>query len=284
MIERQFDTTQRPGARIAIGDGFEAMGSDLQDDPTVTPRAPAQMRPPRMDALAVLPVFFKLGGKRAVLAGGGEPAAWKAELLSAAGASVDVYAPEVSLEMRAVADAPPVGTITVHERRWAAEDLAGAAIAIGAITDDAEGAAFFEAARAAGVPVNIVDRPELCEFQFGSIVNRSPLVVAISTDGAAPVFGQAIRSRIEALLPQGFKRWAEAARRWRREGERLGRTIAERRRFWELFTERALNDSAKSPLTRSAMRSSHKPMPRAPTTYRVGLYRLWAQGRAIRSC
>jgi uroporphyrin-III C-methyltransferase/precorrin-2 dehydrogenase/sirohydrochlorin ferrochelatase len=200
-----------------------------------------------MDALAVLPVFFKLGGKRAVLAGGGEPAAWKAELLSAAGASVDVYAPEVSLEMRAVADAPPVGTITVHERRWAAEDLAGAAIAIGAITDDAEGAAFFEAARAAGVPVNIVDRPELCEFQFGSIVNRSPLVVAISTDGAAPVFGQAIRSRIEALLPQGFKRWAEAARRWRREGERLGRTISERRRFWELFTERALNDSGEEP-------------------------------------
>lgn len=202
-----------------------------------------------MDALAVLPVFFKLGGKRAVLAGGAEPAAWKAELLSATGAHVEVYAADVSQEMRAVAAAPPAGRITLHERRWQPDDLAGAAIAIGAITDDEEGAAFFAAARAAGVPVNVVDRPELCEFQFGSIVNRSPLVVAISTDGAAPVFGQAIRSRIEALLPKGFKRWAEAAKAWRREGERLGRSIAERRRFWELFTERALNDAGGEPTT-----------------------------------
>lgn len=223
------------------------MANDIQNDPTVTPRAPAPTRPARMDPLAVLPVFFKLGGKRAVLAGGGEPAAWKAELLSACGAHVEVFAGEISQEMRAVAAAPPAGSITLQERQWQPADISGAAIAIGAITDDEEGAAFFAAARAAGVPVNVVDRPELCEFQFGSIVNRSPLVVAISTDGAAPVFGQAIRSRIEALLPKGFKRWAQAAKAWRREGERLGRTIAERRKFWELFTERALNDATAVP-------------------------------------
>jgi uroporphyrin-III C-methyltransferase/precorrin-2 dehydrogenase/sirohydrochlorin ferrochelatase len=223
------------------------MANDIQNDSEVTLRGPAPTRPARMDALAVLPVFFKLGGKRAVLAGGGEPAAWKAELLSACGAQVEVFAEDISQEMRAVAAAPPAGSITLYERRWQPADIPGAAIAIGAITDDEEGAAFFAAARAAGVPVNVVDRPELCEFQFGSIVNRSPLVVAISTDGAAPVFGQAIRSRIEALLPTGFKRWAQAAKAWRREGERLGRTIAERRRFWELFTERALNDATAAP-------------------------------------
>ena len=64
------------------------------------------------------------------------------------------------------------------------------------------------AARAAGVPVNVIDKPTFCTFQFGAIVNRSPLVIGISTGGAAPVFGQAIRSRIEALLPAGFARWA----------------------------------------------------------------------------
>lgn len=210
-------------------------------------RAPSQTRAARMDALAVLPVFFKLGGKRAVLAGGSEPAAWKAELLSAAGAIVDVFAEQPCEEMRAAAAAPPRGEIRIIERSWTAHDLTGAAIAIGAITDDAEGSAFFAAAREAGVPVNVVDRPDLCEFQFGSIVNRSPLVVAISTDGAAPVFGQAIRSRLEALLPQGFKRWAEAAKVWRKQGERLGRTIAERRRFWELFTDRAVRDADLAP-------------------------------------
>lgn len=200
-----------------------------------------------MEALAVLPLFFKLAGRRAVLAGGSEPAAWKAELLLAAGAEVDVYAPDPSEEMRAVAQRPPSGAIRIIERAWQAHDLTGATIAVGAIPDEAEGAMFFAAARAAGVPVNVVDRPELCQFQFGSIVNRSPLVVAISTDGGAPVFGQAIRSRIEALLPLGFKRWAEAAKSWRKEGERLGRTIGERRRFWELFTERALTDANAAP-------------------------------------
>ena len=64
----------------------------------------------------------------------------------------------------------------------------------------------------AGVPVNVIDRPAFCDFAFGAIVNRSPLVIGISTDGAAPVFGQAIRAKIEALIPKGFARWAEAAR------------------------------------------------------------------------
>ena len=80
------------------------------------------------------------------------------------------------------------------------------------------------------MPVNVIDKPAFCTFQFGAIVNRSPLVVGISTDGAAPIFGQAMRSRIEALLPAGFARWAAAAKRWRAdvcEGEaRLARTCA----------------------------------------------------------
>ena len=75
--------------------------------------------------------------------------------------------------------------------------------------------AFAAAARAAGVPVNVIDKPAFCDFSFGAIVNRSPLVIGISTDGAAPVFAQAIRAKLEALIPRGFARWAEAARRWR---------------------------------------------------------------------
>ncbi len=213
-------------------------------------RAPRPTRATRMEALAVLPVFYKLAGRRAVLAGGGEGAAWKAELLSAAGADVDVYAAEISGQMREVAEAPPAGGIRLVERDWQSDDLAGAAIAVGAITDAQEGLAFADAARAHGVPVNVIDRPELCQFQFGSIVNRSPLVVAISTDGSAPVFGQAIRSRIESWLPQGFKLWAQAAKSWRRQAGRLGATVAERRRFWELFTQTALNRAETPPTAR----------------------------------
>ncbi len=165
--------------------------------------------------MARLPAFFALENKRAVVAGGSHAAAWKAELLSAAGAAVDVFAPTVSEDMLALGAALPRGAITIHERIWAAQDFAGAAIAVADCADDREAARFAAAARAAGVPVNVIDRPAFCDFAFGAIVNRSPLVIGISTDGASPVFGQAIRAKIEALIPKGFARWAEAARTWR---------------------------------------------------------------------
>src|SRR3990170_5945839 len=99
-------------------------------------RAPTETRVARMDPLATLPVFFKLQGKRAVLAGGSEPAVWKAELLAAAGAHVDVYAEAVTDEFAHLAANPPAGRVTLISRRWQASDLDGAAIAIGAITQD----------------------------------------------------------------------------------------------------------------------------------------------------
>ena len=163
-----------------------------------------------MEPLARLPVFFALAGKRAVIAGGSAAAAWKAELLAAAGAAVDVYAADPSDEMLEIA---AQASITIHRRDIEAADFANAALAVGAFEDDGEAAAFAALARAAGVPVNVIDKPAFCDFSFGAIVNRSPLVIGISTDGAAPVFGQAIRAKLEALIPRGFARWAEAARR-----------------------------------------------------------------------
>src|SRR6266571_2354773 len=168
-----------------------------------------------MAPLARLPVFLKLEGKRAVVAGGSAAAAWKAELLSAAGAAVDVYAAEASAELLALARAAPPGAIAIHPRAWAPADCAGAAIAVGDFGDDAEAVRFAAAAHAAGVPVNVIDKPAYCDFSFGAIVNRSPLVIGVSTDGAAPVFAQAIRAKLETLIPRGFARWADAAHEWR---------------------------------------------------------------------
>jgi uroporphyrin-III C-methyltransferase/precorrin-2 dehydrogenase/sirohydrochlorin ferrochelatase len=203
-------------------------------------RTPSEARPPRMDRLARLPVFFSLEGKRVVLAGGSQAAAWKAELLSAAGASVDVYAPEFSEEMTHVAAEPPRGTIALNRRDWRADDLRGAAIAVGAFNEEQSAGVFADAARVRGVPVNVIDRPAFCDFAFGAIVNRSPLVIGISTDGAAPVFAQAIRAKLEALLPKGFARWAQAASRWRAAVKASGLPFSARRRFWQLFTAHAV--------------------------------------------
>jgi uroporphyrin-III C-methyltransferase/precorrin-2 dehydrogenase/sirohydrochlorin ferrochelatase len=203
-------------------------------------RTPAEIRSTRIGALARLPAFFALEDKRAVVAGGSPAATWKAELLSAAGARVEVFALAPSEEMLALAAAPPRGVVILHDRNWMPGDFAGAAIAVADCTDDEEAARFAAAARVAGVPVNVIDRPAFCDFSFGAIVNRSPLVIGISTDGASPVFGQAIRAKIEALIPKGFARWADAARAWRPRVQALALPFRGRRNFWERFTERAV--------------------------------------------
>jgi len=192
-----------------------------------------------MRPLARLPVFFALKGKRVLVAGGNAAAAWKVELLAAAGARVDVFALGIGEEMQAIADTC-TELVVVHPRKWTPADFAGAALAVGACESAAEAAGFVEAARTAGVPVNVIDMPAYCDFAFGAVVNRSPLVVGISTDGAAPVFAQAVRAKIEALLPASFARWAQAAQMWRRTVQESSLAFAARRKFWQAFTRFAV--------------------------------------------
>jgi uroporphyrin-III C-methyltransferase / precorrin-2 dehydrogenase / sirohydrochlorin ferrochelatase len=210
-------------------------------------RTPSEAQRGRMQALARLPVFFALEGKRVLLAGGSPAAAWKAELMSAAGARVEVYAHDICEEMsRLIAD-PPRGAIVMRGSAWTLGDFDGAALAIGAFEADDAAGAFARAARAAGVPVNVIDKPVFCDFSFGAIVNRSPLVIGISTDGAAPVFAQAIRAKLEALLPRGFAGWASAAARWRGALKESGLSFAGRRKFWQLFTAHAVANPDSTP-------------------------------------
>lgn len=199
-----------------------------------------------MESLATLPVFFKLQGKLVVMAGGTPPAVWKAELLAAAGATVRIYAENPCPALVELAEAATTGAITIVGRHWVPDDLCAAAMAIGALDED-EAQAFRDAAKRAGVPVNIIDKPAFCDFQFGTIVARSPLIIGISTDGAAPVFGQALRARIEAVLPQALRDWAQAAKAWRADVQARAFDFASRRRFWEVFAERALASGDRTP-------------------------------------
>jgi uroporphyrin-III C-methyltransferase / precorrin-2 dehydrogenase / sirohydrochlorin ferrochelatase len=214
--------------------------------PPSTPiRRPTSV-PARIAPLPSLPLFHKLAGRRVVVAGGSEAALWKAELASAAGAKVRVLAGAQAQRFEALAAAPVSGPVRVLSRPWRKRDLDGAALAFADLEGE-EGASFAAAARAARVPVNLIDRPELSEFQVGSIVNRAPIVLAISTDGAAPMLGQSIRARIEAMLPLGLSAWAKAAREWRLLLKaRLGDFPA-RRAFWRRFTETAWTEAGRAP-------------------------------------
>ncbi|MEQ1697076.1 MAG: siroheme synthase CysG [Hyphomicrobiaceae bacterium] len=208
-------------------------------EPTPEKIAPQLTRPARMSPLAVLPVFFDLRGKRAVLAGDGEGAVWKAELLAAAGAHVEVFTVEPSADLAALRDQPPSGSVTLAGRGWTVDDFAGAAVAVGAL-DGPEAEAFAHAARAAGVPVNLVDTPGMGTFNFGTIINRSPIAIGISTDGAAPVLGQTIRGKIEALLHPSLGAWAARAKDLRDIVKARLPMGAARRDLWRRFADAAM--------------------------------------------
>lgn len=231
--------------------------------------------PARMTALAKLPVFWALEGKRILVAGGSNAAAWKAELLAACGAEVHVYAEEISETFESLIERGaehPLGRFVRHLGKWNSKAFDGAALAIADCEEEDEAQAFFNAARAAGVPVNVIDRPAFCQFQFGSIVNRSPVVVSISTDGAAPILAQAIRRRVETLLPASLKKWAELAQSLREKVNERLEPGPQRRAFWERFVDRvfassnAPEEGAGGVLLRDAERLAE-----APATGRVTL-------------
>jgi len=213
------------------------------------PRQPVPVRPARIAPLPNLPLFHKIEGRIVLLAGSGPASLWKAELLAAAGADVLIAAgDEAGAALYAeLAAAPPAGRIRVEPRPWREADLDDAVLAFGDLGEEAEALRFVAAARARRVPVNMIDQTELCEFQVGTIVNRSPVVLAISTDGAAPMLGQSIRTRIESVLPLGLSGWARAAAHWRPLVKARFSKFRDRRRFWERFTRFAWEHADRAP-------------------------------------
>ncbi len=180
--------------------------------------------------MQTFPAFHNLAGRKVVILGGGEAAARKARLAAAAGARIVFAAREFAPSLRAEWG----GRAELIAGRVGAACFADASLAFIAVEDDAEAAALARLARAAGVPANAVDRPELSDFLTASIVDRGDIVVAISTGGAAPVLGRRLREKIEALLPARMSALAVFARAFR---SAVASRIAPefRRTFWENF-------------------------------------------------
>lgn len=179
-----------------------------------------------------LPIFLKVRGRRALVVGGGAAAARKVAWLRRAGARVTVVAPRV-------VDALKDPAIEVRLRSFAAADIAGFALVIAAADDAALNRRIHLLASDAGVPVNVVDRPELCTFIVPAVIDRSPLVIALSSGGAAPVLVRVLRARLEMLLPQALGRVARIAGSFRQAARKMLPDGAARRRFWETLFDAA---------------------------------------------
>ena len=201
-------------------------------------RLPQQNNSARIEPLAVLPVFLDLHGKIAIVVGASEGALWKAELLLQAGASVTLVCEMPTAAILQWVSNAKMGRVLIEATSWRDVSFADAALVV-ADVEKLEAAELAAKAKAAGALVNIVDQPAHCQFQFGSIVNKSPLVIGISTGGAAPVLAQLVRSLIETALPESLQALARRAMALRaRVNERL-HGADQRRHYWNAFFARA---------------------------------------------
>nr|VFK57407.1 MAG: uroporphyrinogen-III C-methyltransferase /precorrin-2 dehydrogenase [Candidatus Kentron sp. TUN]VFK60541.1 MAG: uroporphyrinogen-III C-methyltransferase /precorrin-2 dehydrogenase [Candidatus Kentron sp. TUN]VFK65763.1 MAG: uroporphyrinogen-III C-methyltransferase /precorrin-2 dehydrogenase [Candidatus Kentron sp. TUN] len=177
-----------------------------------------------------LPIFLDIKKRFCLVIGGGEVAARKVALLLQAGASVTVVAPDLG---RTLSKLHGQGRIEYVARAFSANDLNGCYLAIAA-TDDAElNRQVAHIANAHQIPVNVVDKPKLCSFVMPSIIDRSPVIAAVSTGGASPVLARLIRARLETLIPASFGRLATLAADFREKVKERFSHPPDRRIFWE---------------------------------------------------
>jgi uroporphyrin-III C-methyltransferase/precorrin-2 dehydrogenase/sirohydrochlorin ferrochelatase len=161
-------------------------------------------------------------------------AARKTDMLRRAGARVTVVSPDLCPALR---DLRERGEITHVAKPFSPLQLDGMTLVIAATDDEDVNRAVAAGAQDRKLPVNVVDRPALCTFVFPSVIDRSPIVVAISSTGASPVLARHLRARLETIIPASYGRLAELARRFRDKVKAKFRTSDDRRRFWEKVLE-----------------------------------------------
>ncbi len=180
--------------------------------------------------MQALPIFINITQRRCVVIGGGEVAARKVQMLLKANAAIMLYAPEINAQLRALVDDQKINYISSN---FAENQLEDACLVIAATDDESVNRAVSAAAKARNIPVNVVDAPALCTFTMASIVERAPIVIAISSEGTAPVLARYIRAKIETMLPAGYGRIGAIASEFREKVKAKFTTTQARRIFWE---------------------------------------------------
>lgn len=177
-----------------------------------------------------LPIFMNVGGERCLVVGGGEVATRKVALLLEAGAAVYVVSPKLDPGLQEIVAEEK---ITYHKGEFTADDVKNTKLVIAATDNKDVNRAVHDAAAALNIPVNVVDDPDLCKFIVPSIVDRSPVVAAVSTGGASPVLARLIRSRLETFIPSAYGRLAAMTADFRDKVKQAFKKPSDRRLFWE---------------------------------------------------
>jgi uroporphyrin-III C-methyltransferase/precorrin-2 dehydrogenase/sirohydrochlorin ferrochelatase len=176
------------------------------------------------------PLFLRIKDRTCVVVGGGEVAARKVSLLLRAGGRVRVVSPDLGPTLAAMVGR---GDVEHVRRAFAPGDTAGAVLVVAGTSDAAVNRQVAAEADARGTPVNVVDSPDFGSFIVPSVIDRSPVVVAVSSGGASPVLARLIRTRLESLIPAAYGRLGELASRFRERVKATFEDPADRRRFWD---------------------------------------------------
>lgn len=176
-----------------------------------------------------LPVFLRVTQQPCLVVGGGESAEGKISILLRAQADVKVVAAELKPSLGRLADK---GKIDHLSTVFTPDLLKDCSLVIVATEDQKLQQEVADAAKQFGIPVNVVDCPELCTFAMPSIIDRDPLIIAVSTSGTSPTLSRILRAKLEAMLPQSYGRLAALINEFRERGKQSGRTREQRRRFW----------------------------------------------------
>lgn len=179
----------------------------------------------------IFPISLKLQQQPCLIVGGGRIAYRKALLLQKAGAIISVISPEIEPELLNIVEQTQGQYLKTSFDTTL--QLRAYRLVIAATDDAKTNQQVFEACEAENVLVNSVDDPPHCRFMVPAIVDRSPLVVSIATNGASPVLARQIRTQLEAAVPQGMGKLAEFSGKWRSRVKAKITNPDERRIFWE---------------------------------------------------
>jgi uroporphyrin-III C-methyltransferase/precorrin-2 dehydrogenase/sirohydrochlorin ferrochelatase len=177
-----------------------------------------------------LPIFLDIKNRNCVVVGGGEVAARKVAMLLRAGARITVVSPQLGAEL---GEQLQQGRVTYVAEAFHAENLGDAVLVIAATSDPVVNQQVSDAARQLRIPVNVVDNPALCSFIMPSILDRAPILVAVSSGGASPVLTRLLRARLETMIPLAYGRLAAYAADFRERVKSRFSRPEKRRRFWE---------------------------------------------------
>ena len=176
------------------------------------------------------PLFFKLKNKNCLVIGAGEVAARKIELLTRGGAIITVIAEVIGSSVANMKDSPQ---LIIKQKCFEISDIKDFHLVISATNTTQINQLVASTATEQNIPVNVVDNPALCSFIFPAIIDRSPVIAAVSSAGASPVLARLLRAKIESIIPPAYGQLAHLAEKFRTKVKEHFNEPAQRRIFWE---------------------------------------------------